>query len=150
MGATKGDIFAFTFAETLITGAQTTRRLFIERPQRKLQIKRVFLDIQLQDTITNLFVSWENNQYITANLLLYGENYPDDKVTSLFRPVGFIPTPFQNGTRLQFFNPGQWIFDNMYIKNMIEVNYTVGNPVGLNAFNVLSALVIETFASIIY
>jgi hypothetical protein len=148
--AAKGEIFAFTFAETLVTTAQITRRLFIEAPQRKLQVKRVYLDIQLQDIISGLFVSWENNQYITATLLIYGENYPDDKIASLFRPVGFIATAFQNGSRLQFFNPGQFNFDNLYIKNMIEVNYTVGNPIGLNTHNVLSTLVIETTQSIIY
>lgn len=150
MAATRGDIFAFTFAETLVTTAQITRRLFIERPQRKLQVKRVYLDIQLQDIITGLFVPWENNIYITATLLIYGENYPDDKIASLFRPVGFIATPFQNGCRIQIFNPGQFSFDNLYIKNLIECNYTVANPIGLNTHNVLSTLVVETTQTVIY
>lgn len=148
MATKKGDIFTIFLTETLVPTADITRRLFIERPQRKISVKRILIDVNILDITTGLFVSWEQNKYVKTLFSLLGESGAD-MITSLFLPIGFVPLIIP-GHRIYLNTPGQFYFDNLYIKNIAEINLNFTNLVGLSTFLVSYSLTVETEQTIIY
>jgi hypothetical protein len=146
--ASKGYIYEIYFADTLAPAGFFSYFFDIIAPQRKISIKRIYLDINVYNITTGSSVPLEQNTAMGIELLLQGD-VAGDLICNLFN-VTPGPPAFDNGHFLRWFRPGQYEFSNLYIKNRASFRYSGSNDSDFHDHSISTQIIVESDQSIIY